>query len=56
LSKLYNPRVAEKIVNLFDFVNPLDLIAFCKQVEEIFLRGIVNNPEGSGKHLKMLAF
>ena len=30
LSKLYNPKMAEKIVNLFDFVNPLDISSFCK--------------------------
>ena len=30
LSKLYNPRMADRIVNLFDFVNPLDLASFCK--------------------------
>jgi hypothetical protein len=30
LSKLYNPRMADRIVNLFDFVNPLDLTSFCK--------------------------
>ena len=30
LTKLYNTRFAEKIVNLFEFVNPLDLTGFCK--------------------------
>lgn len=25
LTKLYNSKFADKIVNLFDFVNPLDL-------------------------------
>ena len=38
LSKLYNAKMADRIVNLFDFVNPLDLTAFCKQVEDIFLK------------------
>jgi hypothetical protein len=25
LSKLYNSKIAEKISNIFDFINPLDL-------------------------------
>lgn len=38
LYKLYNSRFADKIVNLFEFVNPLDLTGFSKQIEDIFIR------------------
>jgi hypothetical protein len=55
LSKLYNPKIAEKISNIFDFINPLDLQGFYKQVEEIFIKGS-QHQETSGRHLKMLAF
>ena len=55
LTKLYNSKFADKIVNLFDFVNPLDLQSFNKQVEEIFIKSSQHN-DSSGKHLKMIAF
>jgi hypothetical protein len=55
LGKLYNARMADRIVSLFDFVNPLDLVAFVKQVEDIFLKGS-QHQESAGRHLKLLAF
>ncbi len=47
--------MADRVVSLFDFVNPLDLVAFQKQVEDIFLRGS-QHQESAGRHLKLLAF
>ena len=55
LSRLYNQKMADKIINLFDFVNPLDLAGFCKQVDEIFIKSS-SHQESSGKYLKVLAF
>jgi hypothetical protein len=55
LSKLYNSKIADKISNIFDFINPLDLQGFQKQVEEIFIKSSQHH-ETPGKHLKMLAF
>ena len=56
LGKLYNPRMADRIVLLFDFVNPLDVTAFSKQVEEIFIKGGQIHHDPQGRHLKLLAF
>jgi len=55
LQKLYNSKMADKIVNMFDFVNPLDIQGFVKQVEDIFIRASVHH-ETSGRHLKILGF
>lgn len=56
LGRLYNARMADRVVNLFDFVNPLDLVVFVKQVEDIFFGKGVVNQESAGRHLKVLAF
>jgi hypothetical protein len=55
LSRFYNGKIADKISNIFDFINPLDLQGFYKQVEEIFIKSSQHH-ETPARHLKMLAF
>lgn len=47
--------MADKLVNMFDFVNPLDIQGFVKQVEDTFIRASAHH-ETSGRHLKILGF